>query len=101
MKRFGKRHALIKTQSDINDRQNETLRNVTGFGHAVITVALSKVNSLYLSIQSRSKYHIFQPQVIIVNFSEMQKCPQFLRNSLVYYSKIASTKTRKTFLLLR
>lgn len=81
-----KANDLIEAQTQISNLQNETLRNVTGYGHAQIIVNLHK-GKFVCFIKSNSEYNILQASISIINYSEMLNCKHKVVENRYFFSK--------------
>lgn len=71
-----KANALIKTQSELNLLQNETLKKVMGHGYAHIIASPNSLNSFKLFAESKSDYPIYDLGIMVYDQNKLNACPK-------------------------
>ncbi len=67
---------LIKTQSKLNDLQNETLKRVMGYGF--VRIKVGNINGLLVQIiaENTSDYPIYESEIMVFDQDQINLCPK-------------------------
>jgi hypothetical protein len=78
-----KTEELIQSQKKLIEVQNESLKNITGFGFAEVNVH-PKENEFF--IHSKSDYNMFGITIEVIDYDKMKVCGQRIINHKIHFS---------------
>lgn len=78
-----KTEELIKSQKSLIDVQDESLKNIKGFGYAEVSVH-PKAKEFY--IHSKSNYNMFDLSIEVINYDKLQLCEKRIIKDKLYFS---------------
>ena len=78
---------LINSQSEIIRIQNESLKNIIGYGYAELMIEPIDENNFRFYIKSKSAYNMYELLIEITDFDAMKECQYVIKNKAYFFKE--------------